>query len=417
MDYPDISLNEEPVNILIVDDMEMNLRALEMILESPEYRLVRAMSGTQALKRLSETGFAMVLLDVKMPEMDGFETAKQIRKDREHKDLPIIFVTGEFQEPEHIALGYSLKAVDYIIKPLDKTNLRMRVGLLAELYRSRNRLKRQSEMLMASETQLKHLVSLRNEELRALEIEVTERKRVEALLEVRNRELENINKELSDFAYVISHDLREPLRGIYNYSKYLMEEFQDRFTKDGVYMLSTLCSLSERLDRQINAVLNYSRLGRSAFSLEKTDMNQVVKDVLSSLSYTVEEQKVKIDISAPLPHERCDPCRAFEVFQNLIVNAIKFNDKQEKKIEIGSIVNDKNPTVFFVKDNGIGMDPKYIHGIYRMFSQLNPKEAYEGTGAGLCFVKRIVELHGGEIWARSEPGRGSTFYFTLAKHE
>jgi len=527
------------VNILLADDAEINVRILESILRDSGYTFLKAFSGEQVLDILLNHEAAVILLDVKMPGMDGFQIAEKIRADDKTKDIPIVFITAEMKDKEYLIRGYALKAVDYILKPFDPNMLKTRVALLVELYLNKIEVRRQTDLLRRSEAELRDLLTLRNLELQMLEQEIRERKRVETelrnqihfvqtllnvapmpiffknkegnfqgcnkafeefigirketligkkvfdivppdlaeiyhkmdealfaqsdiqiyetqaqaadgslrnivlnkavyadaageiggligvitditeikktkqLLEKHNIELEQSNQELDDFAYTVSHDLREPLRGIHNFSAFLMEDYAEKLDYTGKMMLETLSTLSKRLDDQILAILNYSRIGRADLPTEETDMNSLLRDVLDSLKFSLDESHVAVWIPRPLPAVRCDKVRIAEVFQNLISNAIKYNDKIEKWIEIGYNGDETKP-VFYVRDNGIGIAEKHFKNIFKIFKRLHSKNLYGGgTGAGLTIVKKIIERHGGKIWLLSELSKGSTFYFTL----
>jgi signal transduction histidine kinase len=232
----------------------------------------------------------------------------------------------------------------------------------------------------------------------------------------RTYELERSNRELEDFAHIVSHDLREPLRGIHNFSNFLLEDYSEKIDDAGQTMLKTLSRLTKRLEDQIAAILHYSRIGRINLSMQETDLNAVVHDVLDSLKFSLDENHAAVQIRGPLPRIRCDRIRITEVFCNLVTNAIKYNDRPEKQIEIGVLENNKTVPVFYVKDDGIGIRQKHLEKIFKMFKRLHQKKAYGGgTGAGLAIVKKIIERHNGDLWAESCIGKGTTFYFTLQK--
>ncbi|MDZ8024325.1 MAG: ATP-binding protein [Nostoc sp. DedQUE11] len=230
-----------------------------------------------------------------------------------------------------------------------------------------------------------------------------------------NIELERSNNELDAFAYIASHDLKEPLRGIHNYSNFLIEDYGEILNEEGKEKLRTLIRLTQRMEDLIDSLLHFSRLGRVDLSMQHTDINSVVKRNLDLLSARIEEMGVEIRIPRPLPTVYCDRVQVGEVFNNLIANAIKYNDKPEKWIEIGYIEPaSPAPVTFYVRDNGIGIREKHFEAIFRIFKRLHGPSKYGGgTGAGLTITKKIVERHGGKIWVESTYGEGTTFYFTL----
>ena len=245
-----------------------------------------------------------------------------------------------------------------------------------------------------------------------------------------NVELERSNNELDAFAYIASHDLKEPLRGIHNYASFLIEDYADVLNDDGVEKLQTLVRLTQRMEDLINSLLHFSRLGREELNLQVTDLNELVKHTVEVLKLSFNTSTVDIRIPRPLPNIRCDRIQISEVFSNLISNAIKYNNNIEKWIEIGYLdtvdshqdylpqMNEENapPLVFYIRDNGIGIREQHIGLIFRIFKRLHGKNQYGGgTGAGLTIVKKIVERHNGTIWVESTYGEGSTFYFALPR--
>jgi two-component system, chemotaxis family, sensor kinase Cph1 len=236
-----------------------------------------------------------------------------------------------------------------------------------------------------------------------------------------NVELERSNTELDSFAYIASHDLKEPLRGIHNYSNFLMEDYANVLDADGVSKLNTLVRLTQRMEDLINSLLYYSRLGRSELSRQPTNLNNVVQQVIESLRISHPQNPVEFRIPHALPMIYCDRTQISEVFTNLLSNAIKYNDNAEKWVEIGFTESKtQNPEAplfytFYVRDNGIGISSHHLERIFQIFKRLHAKDKYGGgTGAGLTIVQKIIERHGGKIWVESTLGEGSTFYFTLA---
>lgn len=230
-----------------------------------------------------------------------------------------------------------------------------------------------------------------------------------------NIELERSNNELDAFAYIASHDLKEPLRGIHNYSNFLIEDYGDTLNEEGKNKLRTLIRLTQRMEDLIDSLLHFSRLGRVDLSMQATNLNDVVHRSLDLLSARIEEMNVDIQIPRPLPTVYCDRVQVGEVFNNLIANSIKYNDKPQKLIVIGYVEEPGLPITFYVQDNGIGIRDKHFEAIFRIFKRLHGPSKYGGgTGAGLTIAKKIVERHRGKIWVDSTYGEGTTFYFTLA---
>jgi two-component system, chemotaxis family, sensor kinase Cph1 len=232
-----------------------------------------------------------------------------------------------------------------------------------------------------------------------------------------NLELARSNQELAAFAYAASHDLKEPLRGIYNFSTILLEDYADLFDEEGVGYLETVLSLSQRMETLINAVLRLSQLGQAQLRLQPTDLNELLQEVIVVFRASRPDSALDIRIPRPLPTVRCHPVLVNEVFSNLLNNAFKYNEQPQPYVEIGYLdsVDAQTATpIFYVQDNGIGIQEHHLETIFRLFKRLHSQEKYGGgTGAGLAIVKKIIELHNGRIWVESSVGVGAIFYFTL----
>ncbi|MBU7581816.1 MAG: GAF domain-containing protein [Nostoc sp. TH1S01] len=240
-----------------------------------------------------------------------------------------------------------------------------------------------------------------------------------------NFELQRSNEELDSFAYIASHDLKEPLRGIHNYANFLMEDYAETLNDDGVAKLQTLVRLTQRMEDLINSLLHFSRLGRAELMRQPVNLNELVQQVITTLSITRPQTEIEFRIPQTLPSIECDRAQINELFTNLISNAIKYNDKAQKWVEIGYIqqpeLNSPLSTtlpIFYVRDNGIGILEKHLDKIFQIFRRLHARDEFGGgTGVGLTIARKIVERHGGRIWVESQPDQGSTFYFTLVAEE
>ncbi|MEA5536384.1 ATP-binding protein [Crocosphaera sp. XPORK-15E] len=246
-----------------------------------------------------------------------------------------------------------------------------------------------------------------------------------------NSELQQKNQDLDAFAYIASHDLKEPLRGIYNYANFLLEDYSDRLDENGVHQVETLVRLSQKMANLLDSLLQYSRLGRIDFFYEDIDLNSLLEQTLDLLRGRIEENQVNLIIPRPLPRINADQARLHDLYINLISNAIKYNDKDHKIVEIGyfnhgealenfpqtKISELNHPDfIFYVRDNGIGIPTKHQTTIFQIFKRLHSPEKYGGgTGIGLTIAQKIIERHGGNIWLESTLNEGTTFYFTLAR--
>jgi len=252
-------------------------------------------------------------------------------------------------------------------------------------------------------------------ELRSLIVGVVLRQADE--LASKNFELQRSNEDLDSFAYIASHDLKEPLRGIHNYANFLMEDYEQLLNEEGVTKLATLVRLTQRMEDMINSLLHFSQLGRADLTRKKVSLNELVQQAISTLTITRPQNEVEFRIPYLLPSIECDAAQIRELFTNLISNAIKYNDKINKWIEIGFDLGNTGSSyhTFYVRDNGIGISQEYFEKVFQVFRRLHDRDEFGGgTGVGLTITRKIVERHGGRIWIESTPTQGSTFYFTLA---
>ena len=278
----------------------------------------------------------------------------------------------------------------------------------------------------------KQTVQLQSLPWKAYEIEASQELRIKIIgiliqksdeLAILNTELERSNIELDAFAYVASHDLKEPLRGIHNYSTFLMEDYGDKLGEDGAHKLETMIRLTQRMEDLIESLLHYSRRGREELQVKPVNLTELIDSALDTIKIS-QLESVDFRIPRSLPTVQCDRSLIMELFTNLISNGMRYNDREQKWIEIGYVLPDeidpvpavleRSHIVFFIKDNGIGIQPKHWDNIFKIFKRLHPASKYGGgTGAGLTISKKIVERHGGNIAVKSTFGEGSTFYFTL----
>lgn len=403
--------------ILLVDDREDNLLSIETILEPDGYKFVKASSGRQALKiLLTEFDFALILMDVKMPNLNGFETASLIYEREKLKHIPIVFITANNYGEENIYKGYRTGAVDYIYKPINPELLRAKVSVFVDLYQKTHRLVMQEQKLVAIN--------------KNLQIEVQERKMSEEKIKELNRQLleniarlESANKDLDRFAFMASHDLQEPLRKIRIFSDLLFVKYKDLLDEDGKMNIVRIQGAAERMQALIKDILTFSKISIEKGTFVKTSLNSVVEDVLNELEGQVQEKNAKIIVDK-LPSLHVNPGLIRPLFYNLISNALKYCKKNTSPVvNIHSEmpgVPDANAKPLehrfcriYVQDNGIGFDQKYSEEIFGMFKRLHLNSEYEGTGIGLALCKKIVEEHNGYISAKSKVNEGSTFIISL----
>lgn len=404
--------------ILLVDDREDNLLSIETILEPAGYTFVKANSGREALKvLLNEFDFALILMDVKMPNLNGFETASLIYQREKLKHIPIIFITANNYGDENIFKGYMTGAVDYIYKPINPDLLRAKVGVFIDLYKKNHKLLAQEQKLVAIN--------------RNLEMEVRERKvSEEKVKELNHKLLENIerlesaNRDLDRFAFMASHDLQEPLRKMLMFSDRLQHKYQNVLDDEGRMFIKRIQYAGERMQALIKDILLFSKTSIEKPVFVDSNLNDILTDVLSELENVVVDKKAVIE-SQPLPTLTVNPVLMRPLFHNLISNALKYCKKNVNPVvkifaEFSSGTGNNGTgdekgkyCRIYIEDNGIGFDQKYSEQIFGMFKRLHLNSEFEGTGIGLALCKKIVEEHNGFITARSKVDEGSVFIISL----
>ncbi len=245
-------------------------------------------------------------------------------------------------------------------------------------------------------------------------LDITERKKAEAILAATMADLKRSNEELQQFAYVASHDLQEPLRMVSSYTQLLADRYKGRLDERADKYIEYAVDGAVRMQRLINDLLDFSRVGTRAMPIETTDCNAVLKEALGNLAAMIDEHRAIITHEA-LPSVHADASQLVLVFQNLISNAVKFHGVDLPNVHVSA--QDQGPEwVFSIKDNGLGIDQKYADKIFLLFQRLHTRQEYPGTGMGLAICKRIIQRHGGRLWFESVPGGGSTFFFTIPKY-
>jgi two-component system sensor histidine kinase/response regulator len=357
-------------NILIVDDRKENLLATEKVLRPLDAVILKAISGNEALSLMLRHRFAVVLLDVQMPEMDGFETAMLMQEHESMHGVPIIFVTAISKEERYATQAAEIGAVDYIFKPINAEILKSKVKVYLDIYVQR-----------------------------------------EQILKL-NSTLQQSNEELERFAYICSHDMQEPVRMINSYASMLDEQYGAILDENGRKYLRFMTGNALHMRKMILDILAFSRVGREEIRLEKVDSNQIAKEILSEFETIIAEKKAKI-VYDLLPELETSPTLIRVLFQNLIGNALKFqNGVSPPEIRIRAQTSE-GFWQFSVRDNGIGISPDFHGKVFTIFQRLHRREEYPGTGIGLSTCKKFIELCGGEIWFESKLGKGTEFFFTL----
>ena len=411
--------------VLIVDDTIYNLEILFATLQAAGFTVLVAQDGVSALAKAEYAEPDIILLDILMPGMDGFEVCRKLKGNRKTKDIPILFMTA-LDNPENILKGFELGGVDYVTKPIEQGEVIARLKTHLALRRMQEHLQAQNEQLeqeirirQQTEAQLERSQQLLQQANQELEQRIAERTAelvyTNKQLEKINAELVSSNQELEKFAYVVSHDLQAPLRSIKMFAELLAQEYRDKLNSQADEYIDYITDSAERMQILIKDLLAYCRAGKNEQTWISVDLKDVINNVLRDLEASIKESKAKIKIDR-LPTVQANPREINQLFQNLISNGIKFRGKDTPCIEINA-QSQQQQWLISVKDNGIGIEPQYQDKIFQIFQRLHSLEEYPGTGVGLAICQKIVERHGGSIWVESQPNRGSTFYFTLPQKE
>ena len=370
--------------ILMVDDKPENLIALERLLGDLPIELYKAVSGNEALKLTLYHDFSLVLLDIQMPEMDGYELAEILRSEDKTARIPFIFISAIYTDHIHVFKGYEKGAFSFVTKPFEPYVLLNKIDFFIEKYQQDQALKKA------------HLI-------------------LEKRVKERTLELERSNKELEQFAYVASHDLQEPLRTTSNFVSLIKDKYHNKLDEQGQEFLQFVTDSTERMRTLVHGLLEYSRIGRNK-EKKWVDCNELVNDVIMDIDLLITENKAEVSV-AKLPNRICAyPEELKQMFQNLITNAIKFKKANTSpKIKITSS-EETDHWKFQVKDNGIGIEDQFHDRIFIIFQRLHLRNEVEGNGIGLSHCKKIAQLHLGKIWVESNLEEGSTFFFTITKN-
>lgn len=383
---------DKKYNILIVDDRPENLLTLEGILDSPELNLVKATSGNEALGLVLEYNFAMALIDVQMPGMDGFETAEIMRSSERTKHIPIIFITAINKQRKHIFQGYESGAVDYLYKPLDLEILKSKISAFIEFFKYREALEETTQKLQNT---------------------------IEQLNQAKN-EAESANQAKTAFLASMSHEIRSPLNGIIGIAELgLMDKDIDPLQGERYIDIKTS---GQNLLEIINDILDISKIEAGRLELEEIEFSirDIVEKVFKIAMVHVNQKDVEliVDMDPEIPDIIIgDPLRLRQVLTNLLSNAAKFTEKGhiKLKVDVLELIEEQLRVQFSVEDTGKGIPKEKQKLLFEQYVQVDSSVARQhgGTGLGLNIARKLVGLMGGEIILESEDGKGSKFSFAL----
>lgn len=407
--------SEQKFNILLVDDQPENLMALEVVLQPLGQNLVKAHSGREALRHLLTMNFAVIILDVQMPDMDGFETATMIRERERTRQTPIIFLTAARTTDAHVFKGYAVGAVDYLVKPIEEEILRSKVAAFVELARKTELLEAANRRLTEAHQELKRAQDELSKAYKSLEASNVE---LEARVEARTREMAKANRDLETLLYVVSHDLKEPLRSIDNFSVLLRDRCVEAVDERGKDYIARIVRAVARLERAMDDILRLSRVRKVEPPTEEIPGETIVRAAMDRLEDKIRKTGAHIRVMEDLPDLRVDKTWGTEAVYNLLDNALKFTRPgAPPDIEIAahhSPEGEPDEAGIVVRDRGPGILPEFEGKIFELFKRGVGREV-EGTGAGLAIVRKIAERHGGRAWHRPRDGGGLEFGVTFGR--
>ncbi|HVT02069.1 MAG TPA: response regulator [Thermoanaerobaculia bacterium] len=458
--------------ILIAEDSPTQAQRLRHILEQHGYEVGVAGNGRLALEMAPRFRPAMIISDVVMPEMDGYELSRRVKAEGDLRNIPVILVTT-MSDPQDVIRGLECGADNFVLKPYDEGYLLDRVRYVLanrqlrreeevvigveiyfngqrhfitadrlqilnlllstydaaiqrnkELNRSQEELERTNLKLNTLTSELEDRVKQRTMELERSNQALSEsearlrrlNEELEQRVEERTAQLEAANRELESFSYSVSHDLRAPLRALSGYARMLEEDYAGDLDDEGLRYLSVISDSSVRMGVLIDDLLSFSRLGRQPVAKRELDMSQLVREVIEEALQSHQGQRPEIEVG-PLPPAEADRGLMRQVWMNLISNAFKYSSKSpDPTIEVrGRKEGSRN--VYSIRDNGAGFNMNYYDKLFGVFQRLHSAHEFGGTGVGLAIVQRVVTRHGGRVWAEARVNEGAMFSFTLPTEE
>ncbi|MGG6298208.1 response regulator [Leptolyngbya sp. AN02str] len=366
-------MDQSKGDILLVDDTPDNLRVLSAMLTNRGFEVRKALNGQRALASVQAAPPNLILLDIKMPEMDGYTVCQRLKADPKTCEVPVIFISALDDALDKVK-AFAAGGVDYVTKPFQEMEVLARI---------------------------EHQLCIQ---------------RLQKQLILHNQELARSNRELEQFAYVVSHDLQQPLQSITGFAKIIQLQHQNTLDQAAVEYLSRIYDAGSRMQKLIQDLLVYSKVGQHDQEFRSVDCNEVLRNALDNLQGAIADRQVCLT-QDNLPTVMGYETQLMQLLQNLVSNAIKFVSPQKIPQVHITAERQENYWLFKIRDNGIGIETADLEKIFEIFHRTQSAAAYAGTGIGLATCKKIVENHRGRIWVDSTVGLGTTFYFTICTKE
>lgn len=412
---------EYPGYIMAIEDSLVQAKRIEFFFKKHNFNFKIISTGQEALLEVEKEKPLLIISDIIMPGIDGYQFCKKIKENSHTKDIPVILLTS-LQDPKDIIRGLQAGADNFITKPFNDKNLFSRINhLLSNI----NPETTDSEVLCNAPIQIKYrgeefsITSSRKQILDLLiSVYDTAVQRNEELTEIKetlektNRELTQANQDLDSFAHTVSHDLKSPLSVIIGFSSAILNNEHSSISEEEKTYINYMQESSYQMNQLIQDLLAYSQSGNVKINQTEVNLSDIANDIIENESIKYQNTNPKITIEPNLI-AYADPAMIRVVLNNLIGNAVKYSSKTDNPEIIFGQKEQYGQKLFYVKDNGIGFEMSKADTVFQPFVRLETDNNYSGTGVGLSTVKRIIEKHGGEIWAESTPNQGTTFFFSL----
>ena len=401
-----------PIRVLVAEDSPTQAQRLRHLLQRQGYEVAVAPNGREALDLARTFRPTLIISDVVMPEMDGYELSRRIKADAALAQIPVMLVTT-LADPHDVIRGIEAGADNFVVKPYQEGYLSDRVEFLLA-----NRFTKAPEQSPDGVTihfnGQQHVITATREQILNLLLST-----YQAAIE-RNRELvrtqaelQGAMRELESFSHSVSHDLRAPLHKIHGFGELLLEDYAERLDDTGRHYLERMIAGAAKMNELIEAMLALSQVSRADLVASEVDLSAIAERILADLRERDPARRCESRVQPGM--KAFGDARLFDIaLTNLLGNAWKFSSGREvTRIEVGELPANGQMAVFFVRDNGAGFDPQYAERLFAAFQRLHTEKEFPGTGIGLATVRRVVERHEGNVWAESLPGQGATFYFSV----